>query len=124
MMVRSKYAVHFFVGGEGFVVRGTLDPHQAFALAVDDEMFVERYGAALCGVAPHCECGTPECELDPEAVADMADRCNRLIRAAKPGLYRWVPASVVDRNDEGVTHWLRRVDDLGRGVWQGVEFYE
>jgi hypothetical protein len=123
-MTRSKYAVHFFNGGEGFVVRGTLDPGQAFALAVADEMFVERYGAALCGVAPHCECGTPGCETDPDAVADMADRCTRLIRTAKTGLYRTIPASEADREDEGITWWLRQVTQPGRGVWQGVEFYE
>lgn len=121
---RAKHAVHFFSGGEGFVVRGTLDPHQAFALAVADEMFDERYGAALCGVAPECPDGEADCDTDPDAVADMASRCNRLIRTAKSGLYRTVPASAADRDDEGVTWWLRRVDAPGRGVWQGVEFYE
>jgi hypothetical protein len=85
---------------------------------------VERYGAALCGVAPHCECGTPECETDPDAVTNMANRCNRLLATAKPGLYRMNPASERDREDEGVTWWIRQVTEPGRGVWQGVEFYE
>lgn len=124
MTARSKYSVRFFVDDYGFVVRGTLDPHQALALAVADEDFDERYSYALCGVARECPYGEPDCQLDPDAVEAMAERCTRLIGNAKPGMYRWSPASIGDREDEGITQWLRKVSTPGRGVWQGVAFYE
>lgn len=121
-MTATTFAVHFLSDG-GFVVRGTMDVHEALALVVDDEGFDERFDFDLAGVAPpRPGIEGPDYKIAPEAVAQMADRCYEWIKGAKPGLYRMNPASIGDREDERITWWLRPVDSPGRGVWRGVLF--
>lgn len=49
---RSKYAVHFLVE-DGFVVRGTLDPHEALALAVGEDDHFSCEGPGCQSVDDH-----------------------------------------------------------------------
>jgi hypothetical protein len=115
-------AVHFFHDGDGFVVRGTLDPQEALALAVAELDEHYPYGDLLYGVAPQHAGQRDDYEIEPAAVAAMADRCHEWLRTARPGLYRMRPASTSDRDAYGVAWWLQQATQRGRGVWQGVEF--
>jgi hypothetical protein len=122
---RSKFAVHFFTEGDGFVVRGTLDPHAALALAVaqfgEGEEYL--YEDMLAGVAPPRPGIEPDdYEIDPDAVAAMADRCHEWIATARPGLYRMNVASAVDEDCYHVSWWFAWASQRGPGVWQGVLF--
>lgn len=123
MANRPSTAVHFFTEGDGFVVRGTLDPHEALALAVAefDECEQWEYDAMLAGVAPPRP-GINDPEIDPDAVREMADRCHEWLATARPGLYRMSIAPPGDREAYGVVWWLASCSKPGRGVWRGVEF--
>lgn len=115
MAERSKYAVHFFTEGDGFVVRGTHDPHEALAWAVaEDDRFELSFWAAE--MARRDNSGE-----DPslEDIAALGDLCHELIATARPGLYRM---NVAQPGDE-VSWWLMPADKRGPGVWQGVEFH-
>jgi hypothetical protein len=113
MGVRSKYAVHFLIE-DGFVVRGTLDRHEALAMAVgDDDNFELRYWAAEMARRDDSDD-----DPTPEQVRALANLCHELISNARPGLYRWSIAQ--PRDDARV--WLMPADERGPGVWQGVEF--
>lgn len=121
MTSRAKTAVHFFTEGDGFVVRGTLDVHEALALAVAEFDEPADYDDMLAGVAPPRP-GIADPELDPDAVQEMADRCHEWLATARPGLYRMRPAGRGDRDAYGVTWWLERASERGPGTWRGVEF--
>lgn len=111
---RTKTAVHFYVE-DGFLVRGTLDPHEALALAVAHEDYFEaRYYVAECTRRDDDE----ENPL-PEDVLYLGDLCHRLITEARSGLYRIVPAHP---DDDEYKWWTRQADVRGPGVFEGVEF--
>lgn len=121
----SKREVHFYVE-DGFLVRGTLDPHEALALAVgNDDDFELRYWAAE--EAMRCQDCTPDgkscnsCDGDPpaETVAILGDLCHELIRTARPGLRRVVPAP---RDCDDYRWFVHPADARGRGVFESVEF--
>ncbi len=119
MATRPKYAVHFFTEDDGFVVRGTLDPHHALSLAVaEDGKFTERYWAA----EEAARSDATDREPIASEVDNLANLCHTLIQNAKPGLYRMNVASEGDREDMGINWWLRTAKQPGRGVWRGVQF--
>lgn len=124
MARRPKTAVHFFTEGDGFVVRGTLDPHEALALAVAELDQNDQYFDLLWGVTPPATMSRmpDHYVIDPEAVAVLAGRCHEWLADARPGLYRMNIASHADREDYGVSWWLGRCSKPGPGVWSGVYF--
>lgn len=112
---RTKTAVHFFLEG-GFLVRGTLDPHTALKLAVEE---ADAYQLGYC-----CEMAQrpddDSDEPDPECIRDLGDLCHALIANAKPGLYRIVP-SPPDNDEYGWFMW--GANKRGPGVFEGVVFW-
>lgn len=119
MSARAKFAVHFFNEGDGFVVRGTLDPHMALALAVAEDEFDDRYDHLLIAARPRPGISDPE--PTPETIADLAEVLHEWLSRAKPGLYRFTPANAAERDDY-ISWWLKPVNTPGRGVWRGVWF--
>lgn len=105
-------AVHFLVDN-GVLVRGTLDPHTALALAVTEgEPWQIGYA---CEMACRPEPGDDD--ASPAEVADLAELACRLLASARPGLYRIVPAPV---GDDEYGWYVRPARERGRGVFEGV----
>lgn len=119
---RPPTAVHFFTEGDGLVVRGTLDPQEALALAVAELDEHYPYEEMLFGVSPAASLGYQEdgYEVVPEAVAAVADLLHGWLAGARPGLYRMNVAPRADREDLGVSWWLATAREPGPGVWRGV----
>ncbi|ALG07634.1 hypothetical protein [Kibdelosporangium phytohabitans] len=115
MTTKQRTAVHFFIE-DGFLVRGTLDPHKALALALDDGD-PYQFGYA-CEMAARPEYETEQPTVDE--VRDLGDLMHTYLSGAKPGLYRIVPAPPGDDEYSWVMH---PVDERGRGVFEGVVFY-
>lgn len=113
--VHTKTAVHFFVE-DGFLVRGTLDPHTALALAVDDADSYQLGHACEMGVRPDDETDQPTVD----DVRDLADLMHRYLASAQPGLYRIVPAGP-DNYEYGWFMWPAK--ERGPGVFEGVVFW-
>lgn len=112
---RTKTAVHFLIE-DGFIVRGTQDPHAALALAVAQERFADRYW-----VVDYCR-PDPDRREDPTPtdLAELADLLHGLLADARPGLYRINPAQPDDM--DGAAWWLVPASAPGHGVFQGVQF--
>ncbi|WP_439377459.1 hypothetical protein [Amycolatopsis lexingtonensis] len=104
---------------DGFVVAGTLDPHDALAAAAaDDDEFRVRYSAVEMG-----ERGLDaDDEPAAEAVAELGDTLHAFLTDAIPGRWHWVPATEEDGADFGVTRWLRLADSTETDSFEGVLF--
>ncbi|MEA5367745.1 hypothetical protein VA596_50000 [Amycolatopsis sp., V23-08] len=112
----NPIAVEWFVE-DGFVVAGTLDPHVALAAAVaDDDEFRVRYSAVEMGERSL----DADDEPSAEAVAELGDALHQFIAEAVASRWHWFPASEEDREDYGVTRWLRLGDGLDS--FEGVAF--
>lgn len=123
MSKRSRFAVYFLKEDGGFVVRGTEDPHAALALAVAEFDEQYPYDDMLAGVAPPMPGIEPDdYEIEPDAIAEMADCCHQWIATARPGLYRIRVANPSDQETYGVSWWLNQASKRGPGVWLGVQF--
>jgi hypothetical protein len=110
---RAKTAVHFYLE-DGFLVRGTLDPHEALKLAVaHDDDFEMRYWCA------EMACRNDDDDPTADDVSALADLCHELIREARPGLYRIVPAQP---DDDEYSWFCRPASAPGRGVFEAVSF--
>lgn len=108
-MKRSETAVHIY-REDGFLVRGTLDPMEALKLAIEED--------EDCQIAGYFT--TPDWDvINPRDVDMLADILHGLLAAARPGLYRIVPAP---RDDDDYSWFARPVDARGPGVFEGVEF--
>jgi hypothetical protein len=106
-------AVRFFVDG-GFLVRGTLDPGAALLTAVDGSE-PDQFGYVFeMGVRPG-EDGSPTVD----EASRLGDLLHGYLSDAKPGLYRFVPASPGDP-DYGWFVWPAK--ERGRGVFEAVLF--
>lgn len=111
---RTKTAVHFYVE-QGFLVRGTQDPHTALALAVDDEQWYRLgYLAEVVG----CRREGNEFEATAEQVRAFGDELHELLATARVGLFRIVPA----HPDDDYQWFTRYATKRARGVFEGVEF--
>jgi hypothetical protein len=116
---RPKTAVHFYLE-DGFLVRGTLDPHEALKLAVASGEFEEHY---WCAEESGREWDDDQLSPDPETVTALGDVCHQLLSESRPGLYRIVPVGPNDwRRDDGYAWMVHRAVRRGLGVFEAVEF--
>jgi hypothetical protein len=122
MAARSKIKVHFFE--EGFMVRGTDDPVEAYGLALEasdgSESGDNVGGRAYTSLQiPEGDEQTPTAE----EINQLADDVWTLVKGARTGRCRIVPSAPGDRNY--CKWWVWPLDDRahGPGVFTAVTFW-